>query len=237
MADDIIYTWQNARVLWAEIPVDPGAAAQVLPPGLVLADPPTATVFVADYPFTTFGSVYREAAVLLHGIDDRGAFIHCPWMVVDDDTALILGREMLGFPKKMAEIELELDGDRAVGTVVRKGVELLRIEATVDAVDATPPPLFDRRFVNLFGSVVTGMTLIEIAPCGEHFQGCRRGPGKVMLGTSDRDALGPLAPATEATVRMATVDFAAEGEDTQPHVVGTVTDEAWAAARFMARLM
>jgi acetoacetate decarboxylase len=31
-------------------------------------------------------------------------------MVVDDDTALILGREMLGFPKKMADIELEVDG-------------------------------------------------------------------------------------------------------------------------------
>jgi acetoacetate decarboxylase len=28
-------------------------------------------------------------------------------MAVDDDTALILGREMLGFPKKMADIELE----------------------------------------------------------------------------------------------------------------------------------
>jgi len=31
-------------------------------------------------------------------------------MVVDDDTALILGRELLGFPKKMADIELEVDG-------------------------------------------------------------------------------------------------------------------------------
>jgi acetoacetate decarboxylase len=237
MADDITYTWQNARVLWADIPVDSGAARAVLPPGLALADPPTATVFVADYPFTTFGSVYREAAVLLHGIDDQGPYVHCPWMVVDDDTALILGREMLGFPKKMAEIALEVDGDHVVGTVVRKGVELIRVEGTVDVGDDTPPALFDRRFVNLFGSIVNGMSLIELAPSGERFHECRRGDGKVLLGTSDRDALGSLAPATEATLRLATLDFAGGGDATQPRVVSGVTDDAWAFARFFARLM
>lgn len=237
MADDITYTWQNARVLWAEIPVDADVVGKILPPGLALADPPTATVFVADYPFTTFGSVYREAALLLHCADDRGPFVHCPWMVVDDDTALILGREMLGFPKKMAEIALEVDGDHAVGTVVRKGVELIRVEGTVDVGDDAPPPLFDRRFVNLFGSIVNGMSLIELAPSGERFHECRRGVGKVLLGTSDRDALGSLAPAAVATLRLATLDFADAGEHTQPRVVSGVTDDAWAFARFFARLM
>src|SRR5680860_314739 len=237
MADDLTYTWQNARVLWADIAIDPGPAGEILPPGLILADPPTATVFVADYPFTTFGSVYREAAVLLHGIDDQGPYVHCPWMVVDDDTALILGREMLGFPKKMADITLDVDGDHVVGTVARKGVELIRVEGTVDVGEDMPPALFDRRFVNLFGSIVNGMSRIELAPAGERFHECRRGDGQVLLGTSDRDALGALAPATQATVRLASLDFASSGHDTKPRVVSTVTDDTWASARFFARLM
>jgi len=237
MADDITYTWQNARVLWADIPIDPGPTGEILPPGLTLATPPTATVFVADYPYTTFGSVYHEAAVLLHGIDDQGPYVHCPWMVVDDDTALILGREMLGFPKKMADITVDIDGDHVVGTVARKGVELIRIEGAVVVGDDTPPALFDRRFVNLFGSIVNGMSLIELAPSGECFHECRRGDGKVLLGTSDRDPLGALAPATQATLRLATLDFAASSHNTQPRVISAITDDAWAFARFFARLM
>ena len=92
------YTWVGAEVVWAEVPVDVDAARQLLPPGLELDDPAVATVFVADYPFTTFGSVYKEAAVLLHCRDAKGPHLHCPWMVVDDDTALILGRVICTFP-------------------------------------------------------------------------------------------------------------------------------------------
>jgi hypothetical protein len=137
----------------------------------------------------------------------------------------------------MAEIDLTVEGDHAVGTVSRKGTELIRIEGTVDTGEATPPALFDRRFVNLFGSIVTGMSTIEIAPSGEHFHECRRGDGKVMLGTSDRDALGALSPTTGATVRLATMDFAGGASAiTPPRVIGPV-DESWAYGRFFARIL
>lgn len=238
MPDDVTYTWQDALVLWAEVPCDRGAAAAVLPPGMKLADPPTATVFVADYPFTTFGSVYREAAVLLHCEDGKGPHLHCPWMVVDDDTALILGRELLGFPKKMAEISLEIHEGRAVGTVVRKGAELIRLEGVPTEDESDPPALFDRRFVNVIGSIVGGMSLVEIAAAGERYHSCRRGNGKVILGDSDRDAIGALVPATDATVRLARLDFAATGMHlAPPPLVGEITDDGWTLERFFARLM
>jgi acetoacetate decarboxylase len=58
-------------------------------------------------------------------------------MPVDDDMALIGGRETFGFPKKIAEqISLKRDGDHVVGRVVRKEREILRIECELD--DAPP---------------------------------------------------------------------------------------------------
>ena len=230
------YTWVGAEVVWAEVPVDVDAARQLLPPGLELDDPAVATVFVADYPFTTFGSVYKEAAVLLHCRDAKGPHLHCPWMVVDDDTALILGREMLGFTKKMAEMTVDVDGDQVTATTSRRDTELIRIEAALTVDEPAPPALFDRRFVNLFGSIVNGMCLIEVPAAGESFRSCRSGSGKVVLGSSDRDPLALLAPPTEATVHHAVLDFAAEGTGA-PAVVGSVTDEAYAFTRFFARLM
>jgi hypothetical protein len=46
--------------------------------------------------------------------------------------ALVNGRETYGFPKKIAErIALERSGAKVVGSVVRRGTELLRIEASL----------------------------------------------------------------------------------------------------------
>lgn len=50
-------------------------------------------------------------------------------MPVDDDMALIGGRENFGYPKKMADkITLERKEERVVGAIIRKDVEILRIE-------------------------------------------------------------------------------------------------------------
>jgi hypothetical protein len=50
-------------------------------------------------------------------------------MPVNDDMAMVYGRERFGFPKKMADtITLDNTGRQIVGSVVRKGTEILRIE-------------------------------------------------------------------------------------------------------------
>jgi acetoacetate decarboxylase len=50
-------------------------------------------------------------------------------MPVDDDMGMVGGRETYGYPKKMADkIKLEQDGNNISGSVVRKGVEILKIE-------------------------------------------------------------------------------------------------------------
>lgn len=153
------WVWKNARILAADVEVDAGAAARWLPFALRPTRPARATVFVADYPETSFGCVYREAAVLLHARLGPLAVRFCPWMLVDDDVAQILGRELLGYPKKRGELALVNDpgGAAVAATVERKGTRLLTMTGKLGAPLAAPPPLFARRSANVWG--VVGLAL------------------------------------------------------------------------------
>ncbi len=225
-------TWTNARVLAVDVEVDSGAAQALLPPPLVVSDPPRATVFCADYPEGIFGLVYREAAVLIHCGDSRGPAVHCAWIMVDDDTALIQGRELLGFPKKMADFTWEETGDTVIGTVTRKGVELMRMEGRVGGDEPSPPPLFGRRFVNAMGSVVAGMQIVDFAPA-ETYHSARVADVTVKLASSLWDpGIGELAPAVVGSGVFAVVDF---GGGAEPPQVSPLGDDTWAVMHFHPR--
>lgn len=224
--------WTNARVLAVDVEVDAGAAQALLPPPLVASDPPRATVFCADYPEGIFGIVYREAAVLIHCRDDTGAAVHCAWIMVDDDTALIQGRELLGFPKKMADVTWEEKGDNVVGTVTRKGVELMRIEGRLGADDPSPPAIFGRRFVNAMGSVVAGMQMVDFTPA-ETFHSALSSEVSVKLASSIWDpGIGKLAPRECGAGVFAVIDF---GGGAEPPRVTPLEGDAWAVEHFLPR--
>ncbi len=229
------FIWTNAKVLAVEVRVSRAAALALLPAALRLPDPPTATLFVADYPETQFGSVYREAAVLLHVEDATGPALHCPWMVVDDDTALILGREVLGFPKKMAEIRLDAREGGLVGTVSRRGAEIMRLEATLHETETTPTPFFARRMINVMGTPLSGMRLVELPPSEEVIHTAQRAEARVTLTSSERDPLGELQAAPTGRARAVHLDFGAIGGP-PAQVVGEV-DADWIARRFFARAL
>lgn len=112
---------------------------------------PTATLFIVDYTKRSFTVPYHEAALLVHVRTPLGKGLHCPWMVVDDDTAMIYGREILGYPKKAADITFEEDGKNITAGVTRRGVEVLRIESTSKTRRTPPPPVFDYKTFNVGG--------------------------------------------------------------------------------------
>jgi acetoacetate decarboxylase len=143
--------WDNARLVLADLPVSAVKAQRLLPFGLKLSAPAMATLFVAHYPKTSFTAPYREAALLLHVRHWLGTGRHCSWMVLDDDTALIYGRELLGYPKKMAALEFAEDGERVRARVTRRGVTVLALECAKGALKASPPPVFDIKTYNVGG--------------------------------------------------------------------------------------
>lgn len=143
--------WDDARFILADVPVDRDEAQRILPAGLRLTDPPTATLFIVDYKKTSFTEPYKEAAVLLHVQSFLGKGVHCPWMIVDDDTALIYGRELLGYPKKMGVFKFVEKEDRIKASITRRGVTVLELEGKRGAPQDPPPPVFDKKTFNAGG--------------------------------------------------------------------------------------
>jgi acetoacetate decarboxylase len=83
--------------------------------------------------------------------------VFCPWMVVTDDVALTVGRELLGYPKKLARIAFDF-GSGAAGTEVRAEVErrgriVLRLRGRIGEQVDDAPPMLGQRALNVRGSI------------------------------------------------------------------------------------
>jgi len=150
--------WENARFILARVPLDRAETKKVLPPGMRPTEPATGTLFIVNYMKTAFTVPYREAALLIHVRTLFGRGVHCCWMTVDDDTALIYGRELLGYPKKMADFDFQEDGDTLRATVTRRGIQVLSMEAKRGPAQSPPPPVFHIRTFNA-GALGQGFVL------------------------------------------------------------------------------
>ena len=141
--------WENAHFVFIDVPLEPAEANKILPAWMFLRKPYRATFFIADYPKTAFTVPYHEAALLLHIRTPCGAGVHCPWMIVDDDTALIYGREMLGYPKKMGEFHFTERGKTISADMTRRGVRLVSVKTVRKETEKNPRPLMGVKTFNI----------------------------------------------------------------------------------------
>jgi acetoacetate decarboxylase len=201
--------YRDAHYLAAEIEVDEGAARRWLPWPLRLARPATATVFTAWFPWNTFGSVYREAGIFLHAESRGRPVIHCPWMIVDDDVALVLGRELLGYPKKLGEIDFHLEGDQVEGVARRRGATLISMRGTLGETMADPPPFLGRPHRNLRCAMTLSLPrLVAFTPREEAIQ-VRRAELAVTIAGSERDPIHELGFGRVRAARLHRVNLGA----------------------------
>ena len=145
----------GAKMISAVFRTDSGVLGKILPRPLRPPSNPLALAFEVHYPQTNFGTVYNEAALFVQAEYRGRSGMYCLSMPVDDDMAMAGGREVFGYPKKMAEkISVEKLGSKVVGSAVRKGTEIIRIEAEPDsaegfetlALTGTPDPKGARSF-------------------------------------------------------------------------------------------
>jgi len=112
---------------------DPDFVKRIIPEPLKPSAEPFALAFMAKYPKTNFGSIYNEAAlsILVEYEGELGGY--CLTMPVTEDMALIGGREIFGFPKKIAdEISLKRTENGVKGRYVRKGIVLMNLSMSFD---------------------------------------------------------------------------------------------------------
>ncbi len=107
------YQYQNASLLVFEYETDGDLASQLLPAQAQLTDPPTAGLVFANYPSCTLGP-YNEAVVYLKATysgpgapADGEPLLYAAHLYVTTDVAMAAGREIAGFPKKLAAIEFQ----------------------------------------------------------------------------------------------------------------------------------
>lgn len=140
-AQPLLLETAGAEVLVVVFRTDPSFVQAVVPRPLRPAKDPIGHVLVTRYPTTSLGFGFNEAAVSV-AVDYRGETgQYLLTMLLDDDIPLIAGRETAGNPKKLAEqISLTRDQDTVVGRVVRKGHEIISVEAELTG-DADPADL------------------------------------------------------------------------------------------------
>ncbi len=131
----------GAEMMGAMFLTKPEIVERLLPPPLEAADGPMGMMFIAKYPDTNLGPGYNEAALYLNCKYEGEPGTYCLSMPIDSEPLRMHnGRDIFGFPKKMAEIHMERKGNTAHGWVKRAGVTF--VELKVDLTGSLPelPP-------------------------------------------------------------------------------------------------
>jgi acetoacetate decarboxylase len=132
------YDFYNAEMLTIFYETRPEIVERLLPAPLEPAAMPLAFVFVANYPETNFGVSYLESALFLRASFKGEEGNYCLAMPVTNDMALIGGREMFGYPKKIGRIHIEKNGDEVIGWTERHDVRFLDIKAKLTGTFNVP---------------------------------------------------------------------------------------------------
>ncbi len=130
--------WPGVQVLVFPFMPKPGAVEKILPPGMEVGDGP-GLITMLSYPQTPIIHPFKELVVMVPVRVDGVAGNYVPHIYVTTDEALIPGREIAGFPKLLADIVWERDGERCRGSVTRWGKRILALEGSVTA--PVPPEL------------------------------------------------------------------------------------------------
>ena len=119
----------DARMLMVFWETKAEIVARLLPPPLEPTAQPLVTAFVADYPRTNFDVTYRESALFIRASFGGVEGNYCLAMPVTNDIAMAGGREIFGFPKKMADVHFYREGPSAGGWTERRGIRFMELRA------------------------------------------------------------------------------------------------------------
>lgn len=129
---DLTYEYYGSERLVAYWLTKPEIVERLLPPPLEPVDEPLAYAFVADYPRTNFGPPYREGALIIAAQYDGVRGGYCLAVPVHDDMAMAGGREMFGYPKKIADISFAKEDVHVSGYLRRHGQPFFTVEAILE---------------------------------------------------------------------------------------------------------
>lgn len=199
--------YHNAQYLTAVVEVDEKAMQRWLPSGMKLEQPARADLFCAYFPDNVYTGAYHEAGLFVHIKVGRKYGIFCPWMILDDDRAMIIGRELLGYPKKLGNIRWDNDGSRIIANASRRGTTLIDMQATLGKVLHDAPPILGLPHRNITGGLGLGLPReVRFTPV-EHPIEVRAVDMKLHFSGTDNDPLHQMGLGQVIEARLHRVDL------------------------------
>jgi len=148
----------DAEMLWVAWETWTEIYQKLIPPPLKPMETPFVTAFIAHYPRTSFDITYNESALFLLVEHNGEPGLYCLSMPVTNDFAMAGGREIYGYPKKMADISFKRKGSRAGGWTERRGVRFMELSALFNGKFNDESP---GNILNMFLSDQKEITVIE----------------------------------------------------------------------------
>lgn len=207
--------WQGAFALVVDLPVRREAADRMLPEVLDLVEPPTASLVVASFPGNEVGPAFREVAVVFYVADVLGPARHCPWSVVDDFTAVVLGAEIFGVPRRMGRIAFAVAGDSLTAALWSSGTEVLRVKAALGPEQPGGDHVYGGRVISQSESMFAAPELVERSRFSETIRTTRKVCASMSIqdGADDLGALAALVVSDGAYGRLVTLDLGLSARD------------------------
>jgi acetoacetate decarboxylase len=110
------YRFVNREFLIVTYRTDPDALRAVVPEPLRIEEPVVKYEFIRMPDSTGFGDYSESGQVIPVVLDgERGGYVHS--MYLNDDAPIAGGRELWGFPKKLASPSLSVEKDTLLGTL------------------------------------------------------------------------------------------------------------------------
>lgn len=204
------HRWKGVKVVAFPFTPNADTLEAILPPPLRADDGP-GMITMLTYPPSHEMRIHAfiELVVLVPvRLGDLQAN-YVPYIYVTTDEALIPGREAAGWPKRLADISWQRDGDHFTGRAVRWGTPILTLEGDIDG------PMPDE-FAGLQSEAVGKPTLnykIIPGPAGEieveeitltrlemDVEMTELGTGRVHCENGESDPLAALVPDSEGAL-------------------------------------
>ncbi|UCG01979.1 MAG: acetoacetate decarboxylase family protein [Candidatus Heimdallarchaeota archaeon] len=147
-------TFYNAEMLSVLWLTKEEIVQKLLPPPLEPMQDPLVFAFVANYPKTNFGLPYYESALFLGALFNGEPGFYCLAMPVTNDLAMAGGRELGGYPKKIAQIQLNKDGQNVLGWAERHGIRFIEIQAILTGAMTEKAQVFADLITEAGGMIV-----------------------------------------------------------------------------------
>lgn len=239
------YDAETLGVLWL---TTPEAVKQMLPPPLEPMAVPLVLGFVANFPRTSFDTPYKMGGIFLFCTCKGEIGTYVLAAPENDDYPVFHGREVLGYPKKMAHLELHRDGQKMRGLIERRGVRLFEVHADLNgqlnspkaveifaALSGPPPAEGEAPYTDGVNFLFKFAHAVEVGRLFEHPPRIVRqvtrqwtrtmelGTAEVKFGSSPFDSPWSKVPVAEMLGAFRTVS---DNTMMPPTVVGEVEDEA-----------